>query len=1853
MAGDTGKDRRRWRRWLALALLVLVLLPVVVAGAALVGLRSAGLRRALLDRLLPALEERSGIRLEARDFRLDPRAGRLELLGLNVGAREAPPLLSAARLEVTVDLRSLTSDTLVVETLTLDGARIDATAPLPALPAAAPAPPGRPSRSVTIRHAALHDVAIVPGLVPAAAAQWVTAWQAEGITLTGSYVAGEAQAEVTIDSLRIERAGGIHNEVRVAARLHGEADGTWRIEDLRLSGTGLDLTASLAGGPGAETMNGTFAASLAPATLAPELHTAGTLTAQGGFVLPARTGRLAVQARGLSAEALRGRVDAALFDRLAAAGTTFDLTADLEADVADPAIATGTAELTWWRDALPLARASLELPPRQAEQQGVSVLIAASLLPEAAGERSFAGRISAPAWQELAAGTLADATLRLRAPNLAAALAELRGQWPALVPTPDSDLPVRGALELEAAISGPLASPEIAAAASWLPGDGSKVTLPASGRPLAQEGEARLAIAGLRLATLRPDLAGTVSGTVMLAGSRGQPRISCELAGEALALSPDLPTIDTLELHASADRERLLVHSLSAAIGESRLTGAGEARLTLPLREARLDLHLDNPHPVIAAADIHLTLRDGALAVDVPGIDTAAGSAALSAVIPLAALRHVPAIAGKLAGLPVVMADGPVLATLAVPEVDSCTLLPLLGLGERPERLRAGGQALLWLDLADLTASAGQLQLTSLAAESQGHRISTLAPVNAYLAGRRLEVKDTELLADETSIGIQGAAELAPAWRPGVDPPSALLAGFTFQATGTLDSALLNPYLAGGIASGALVFEVDAGGTPAQPFMRASIFGPDAMFFWPTPYSTRLERPDLEISYAGGLARLESATASLNSGTLAVTGQRDGAGAVELAIRLDGVRYRLDYGLSTSLGGALHLSMPPTGRGQLSGEVVIERGLLTRDINLDRELLARFTSPPATTGTETGLLDTIDLDIALRTSSGVRVKNNVADLRVKWDDLAVKGTAWNPAIVGQAEVEPGGLVYAYGQTLRLDRAVFTFTGNPLTDPEIEMETTTSLEDASLSRLPAESNPLSALAEGGESRRGAGEQLATGVAGYFGERLTSGLAESLGLGRVSLRPLLVFGEADPGARLTLSRELSANVTFAVSLDLRNAQRQTYLLDLHGLRALPSLAAQAFTTDAGNPGATLQQSLAFGGPRRQLEEGVRLSRIRLVGPKSLPRRAVRAAIGLRRGDHLRADAAFDIEVEVAALLRERGYPNTEVAVTTRPAKKRTDRAELVVTIDPGPKATFVFAGDRPSAASRALIASLYRADFFEQSSLAEMRRATVRALRGAGFLDPEVEVEAASAQPDDPAGERIVTITAQGGRRVALGPPRFLGLPEADAALLAGRFPTALERAELACAEPDADRRVAESLRVLGYPAARIRSRSLDETGATLIVAVETGPRDRVAKVELRGLPAAGAERLLSELPLHSGDPLRADRVALAALAVENRLKEDGFAGARVLAVVAQRGPGMADVILDARPGAVQRVGKVELSGLRWTSESLARRQAGIGPDDLFRARELTAASHRLAGMGVFSAVGATASSRPDGGTDITFAVAERPRFTLGYGLRWESGVGAAGVVDAVDHNLLGRSITLGVRALWKPDDRLGKLYVGASDLLGSRAAIDAFAESRRKVEGNILKDSLEGSVQLSHPLGAHATGRVYGAYLDRHLTEVEPDPFEPIALDIRLKVPYLGVQLIYDTRADPLLADRGLFASADLSGSHTFLGSDFRYVRLFTQVNLYRPISLVGRPGATWAQSVRLGLAKPFGQELVSDVRFFAGGEYSVRGYATETLGPLEDLGAVLKPTGGEALLVVNEELRFPLFWDLTGLVFVD
>ena len=132
-----------------------------------------------------------------------------------------------------------------------------------------------------------------------------------------------------------------------------------------------------------------------------------------------------------------------------------------------------------------------------------------------------------------------------------------------------------------------------------------------------------------------------------------------------------------------------------------------------------------------------------------------------------------------------------------------------------------------------------------------------------------------------------------------------------------------------------------------------------------------------------------------------------------------------------------------------------------------------------------------------------------------------------------------------------------------------------------------------------------------------------------------------------------------------------------------------------------------------------------------------------------------------------------------------------------------------------------------------------------------------------------------------------------------------------------------------------------------------------------------------------------------------------------------------------------------------------------------------------------------------------------------------------------------------------------------------------------------------------------------------------------------------------------------MRSRGAFLSQAFSYSPGWLGSDQPFIKYLGQYFHYFPLrpptrkpftNEMIRPRLVYATGVRIGLARGIGGAVPRSERFFAGGSATLRGFAQNAVGPI---GPNRIPIGGEAMLVLNNELRMPLVSILDGVTFVD
>jgi outer membrane protein insertion porin family len=132
----------------------------------------------------------------------------------------------------------------------------------------------------------------------------------------------------------------------------------------------------------------------------------------------------------------------------------------------------------------------------------------------------------------------------------------------------------------------------------------------------------------------------------------------------------------------------------------------------------------------------------------------------------------------------------------------------------------------------------------------------------------------------------------------------------------------------------------------------------------------------------------------------------------------------------------------------------------------------------------------------------------------------------------------------------------------------------------------------------------------------------------------------------------------------------------------------------------------------------------------------------------------------------------------------------------------------------------------------------------------------------------------------------------------------------------------------------------------------------------------------------------------------------------------------------------------------------------------------------------------------------------------------------------------------------------------------------------------------------------------------------------------------------------DSRNNPAEATKGSYNSADFSDADTKIGSSASFLRFFFQNSTYYPI----KRRFSFARSIRLGILVPYRDTLSLTFpapsvapfptviplpeRFFAGGGTSLRGFALNQAGPRDSNTGF--PVGGQALVVLNQEIRFPM-----------
>jgi outer membrane protein insertion porin family len=476
---------------------------------------------------------------------------------------------------------------------------------------------------------------------------------------------------------------------------------------------------------------------------------------------------------------------------------------------------------------------------------------------------------------------------------------------------------------------------------------------------------------------------------------------------------------------------------------------------------------------------------------------------------------------------------------------------------------------------------------------------------------------------------------------------------------------------------------------------------------------------------------------------------------------------------------------------------------------------------------------------------------------------------------------------------------------------------------------------------------------------------------------------------------------------------------------------------------------------------------------------------------------------------------------------------------------------------------------------------------------------------------------------------------------------------------------------------GFPSAKVGPAAIERQGGdlTLVIPIEEGPRQRVVNLRFQGVASLDADTLRSSLTLREGGPFHTALLDNTLDNLRGLYASKGYPQAQVSARQDWNPDHtLVDVTIEVLEGQQRVADRIIVRGNQQTEDDVIRRTLGLRQGEPISATKLLEVERNLYRLGIFSRVevnlvqaGLDSSER-----DVLIRVEEGKPRSVTYGLGWDSESGLRGLFGYSDNNVFGQAYSLRTDLRWSQRDKrfrfiFNQPYLGEQPI-SLTSTVFYEDEARRDRPFEVKR------------YGARSEAvRVYGARrvslgLDYRIVELRVDP-GVAANDIeRFDQPYQITSLVpsffWDRRDDPIAATRGWSTLVQLQYAFPAFKTDTEFVKLFVQQTQYLNL---GRPGVV-AASLRLGSIQPYlslpaaptdplrdfpSHNVPIAERFFAGGDATHRAYGRDELGIRgqtlipNSTGTGFLPVGGNGLLLLNLEYRFPVFGDFGGTIFYD
>ena len=656
----------------------------------------------------------------------------------------------------------------------------------------------------------------------------------------------------------------------------------------------------------------------------------------------------------------------------------------------------------------------------------------------------------------------------------------------------------------------------------------------------------------------------------------------------------------------------------------------------------------------------------------------------------------------------------------------------------------------------------------------------------------------------------------------------------------------------------------------------------------------------------------------------------------------------------------------------------------------------------------------------------------------------------------------------------------------------------------------------------------------------------------------------------------------------------------------------------------------------------------------------------------------------------------------ANTTPDANANT--VAVAINVESGPRVEIVITGLVIDAKEKNKVLPFYTQGGIDDFSLEEGRRSLMDYAQRKGYFFADV------TRPDTPdltSPSVKLTYTVDPGGRYKLGNIEIEGVDAIPHRTLEDQM-----KSKTATSIPFVGSRgvtsddmlrqdanlISKRLRSLGYRRAHVDvRRGVSLKGEKLIITfdVDQGPRTYVEEIGMRGNELMTTSELSQRISIKPGDPLVESVVTNDSDQLLAAYTGPGFATAEVVYEAFDLGSidgqDRVRLIFNVTEGNRVRIHGVTTRGAAVTSTS---RLAGdfylFKTGDWLRIDQLQETEHQLYETNAFNSV--TINSDAVGQAlngieerDVTVNLLESKRRDVVYGLGFQTNTsntktvpglsflgGVRGLTQLTYSNLFGKLYTASTQLRVSENELFGQISFQNPRPFGINLPTLISLFARRLGEKDFRTDRYTANFQVEKRYSIDFIA-YFSYYFERISIFDLPEDFtvEEIQRNSQpIRLSRIGPSFIRDKRDNKFDPTTGTQTLGSFFVAASALGGNEQFVKLYIEHARFYPIRRFR--DTVFSFSARLGLASPFGgkDSLPISERFFGGGARDLRGFGFEEAGPqivvrkrdvdgnvVNDSNGnpilVLSPLGGNALLVINNELRFPVWGPIGGAIFSD